>query len=375
MPTVAQAATKGRLAAPSDAVTTYPDLTGTATVLTFDPATVAALKAAGVTVGPTGAATAVAGGAGVSLPITSGYAEVHANRSFKPGYLLGSIQSFGSGLALATTTTSVALTDLVFDLGEAMVYGTIGATQDVPLFSISRPGLTVTRSGRTLQIDDSAIDLTPTGATELDALFHTTAITAHSALGTVAITARGRVGRYAYTTTTAEFPRLSGISTSVTFGPSARSLFHRVGVTPSPNGSATYNSGDSRISFPITGGTAVVHPNRKGKPISMQGVALQQGSGLVFSRGTTSVSMTDFTVKPGASAVYASVNGGPDDADLFTIDSSRSQLAVTGGNLHVDGATLALTVGAAAMLNSVFATTDFKAGAELGAMSVLASGG
>jgi hypothetical protein len=367
---------KAKASAPStsDTVTTIASLTGTGMSLTLATATVAALKAVGVTIAPEGTASLVSGGAAMNFPITSGYAEVHSDRSFKPSYVLGSIEHYGSGITLGVGGTSVNLTDLVVDLGESMIYGTIGTTEDVPLLSLGRRSLTVKQTGGVLVVGGLAADLTATGASELDALFHTTAITANMPLGTVQITASGKASSYTDTDKTSEIPRLSGIATSVTLASAARDVLARVGAAPGAYGSATYDSGTDKLSFPITGGTAVIHGALQGRAGYVQGVVLQQGSGIVLTRGSTSVTMTDLTVAPGAAKVYASVNGGADNATLFTMVTKEAEVKMVGGNVEITGVVLDLTTDAAAMLNSVFATTDFIPGTELGTVDLVASG-
>jgi hypothetical protein len=375
-PPTSKPKSKGKLSPTpsSDTVTTITALTGTGMALTFNTTTVTALKAVGVTIVPEGGATVAAAGVSMSFPITSGYAEVHSDRSFKPSYVLGSIEAYGSGITIGTAASTVNLTDLVVDLGESMIYGTIGATEDVPLFSLTRSSLSARRSGNSLVVGGLTASLTATGASELDALFHTTAITAKMPIGTLQIAGAGKASSYPYTARTAEIPRLSGIATSVTFSAAVRDIFSRVGATPGAFGSATYDSHDGDFSFPITGGTAVVHPGLAGKVGYLQGVVLHQGSGIVLTRGSTSVSMTDLTVVPGASMVYASVNGGADNAELFSMTWDKAKISMVGGNISVDGAVLDLTTGAAAMLNSVFDTTDFTPGTELGTVDLVASG-
>lgn len=361
--------------APVDTVTAFADVTGSGTVLGWDPTTVAAWKSAGVGVGPAGGAKAVLSGAGAELPITSGYVESHSDHSFKPGFVLGSIEQFGSGLTFASAATSVAAINLVFDLGESMVYGTIGSTEDIPLFSLQRAHLQVSRSGRTMRIAGVQLDLTPTGAAELDALFHTAAITPYTEIATAQITVTGKVSRYTFSEQTAEYPRLSGTSFSVTFSEPGLEVFRRVGVKPSSTGSASYDPDSGKLSFPVTGGTAVVHPDRHGLPTSISGVVLSQGSGLVLTQGSRSVTMTELTWVPATSTVYASVNGGPDNGALFSVKGLRSHISLGDGNLNVRGASFALAAGGAVMLNSVFKTSDFRVGAQLGKFTLVASGG
>lgn len=362
-----------------DTVTALSDLSGTATVLRWDTATLAAWKHAGVTMGPAGTATDVSGG--MELPITSGYLESHSDHSFKPGYLLGSIDHLGSGVSFASTSgststsTSVEATDLVFDLGQSMVYATIGGTEDFPLFSLQQDRREVKRVGRTLEIERELLYLTPTGAAELDAIFHTSVIASNTEVAAVGITARGRPSRYSYTGETVEFPRLSGIALSLRFAAGALAAFRSDGITPGAAGSASYDSGSGEVSLPITGGTAVVHPGPDGRPGRIAGVVLDWGSGLVLGGGSTSLSFSNLTFVPSTSTVYASVNGGADDGALFSVKRARkSSIRLTGGNLEMRGALLDLTADGAETLNTAFHTTGFERGFELGRLTVVASG-
>lgn len=362
--------------APGDTVTALSNVTGAATVLKWDMSTLAAWRAAGVRVGPAGAAKAVSGGVGAELPITSGYVESHSDHSFKPGYLLGSIDHFGSGLTFATASNSVEATNLVFDLGDSTVYGTIGATEDIPLFSLAQTRRLVVRSGRTLKIEGEQLDLTQTGAVELDSLFHTTAITANSELASARITVRGQVSQYTYDDETVEYTRLSGIDLSFTFGTQALAALGSVGITPSTTGSAVYDTSLAEVSFPITGGTAVVHPNRQGQPAHIAGVVLGWGDGLVLGGASASVTLSDLTFVPANATVYASVNGGADNGAVFSVKyAKRSGISLEGGNLELRGALLDLTAGGAEALNGVFHTTEFQSGFELGTFTLVASGG
>ena len=42
----------------------------------------------------------------MTFPITSGYAEIHSDKGFKPGYIEGSMEHDGSGLALTAGKTT-----------------------------------------------------------------------------------------------------------------------------------------------------------------------------------------------------------------------------------------------------------------------------
>jgi len=359
-----------------DTVTAFGNVTGRATVLALDAATVASWKTAGVTVGPAGSAKATSGGAGIDLPITSGYVESHSDPSFQPRSLLGSIDHFGSGLSFATNAGSLQVTNLVFDLGQSMVYATIGTTQDVPFFSLQQRDVRVVRSGRTLRIEGARLDLTPTGAAELKAFLPTPAIRPNIQIAAAQITVAGQVSEYTSADQATEYPRLSGIAVSITFAPGALATFGKVGVTPSPAGSASYDSKGAKVGFPITGGTAVVQLDGRRTPSRVEGVVLCWGTGLVLSEGSTSVAMTDLTYVPTTSTMYASVNGGADNGAIFSVQRpQKSRLTTAGGNLYLRGALLDLTASGASLLDSVFHTTEFNGGDELATLTLVASGG
>jgi hypothetical protein len=358
-------------AAATDTVTAIPHLTGSGTAVTLDTATMAALKSLGVSVAPEGTATLVDNGTAVNFPITSGYAEIHSDKSFKPGYVIGSIEHYGSGLTLSAGSTSVTVSDFVIDPGNSMLYATLGSTPDVPLFFLNGSGLKITESGGAVHLDGTKVELTPTATTALDNAFHTTALKPYTEIGVAHITAEGKANTY--TDKTTEISRLSGTSTSVQFNATTLKALTSLGITPSASGSATLIS-SGEISFPITGGVAVVHSDKSYKPGYIAGVLLHQESGLTLTKGSTVVNLSDFTVDPGDSMVQGSVNNGADTTDLFIANGSKVTVSSVGGTVHLDGTQLELTAGAASALNSAFGTTAFTPGFDLGTVHIIVSG-
>jgi hypothetical protein len=87
-------------------------LTGVGTTVALDASTVQALTGLGVKVALYGSATL--NGSSVTFPITSGYVEIHSNKSHKPGYIEGSIEHSASGLTL--TAGSVVLNEVTGEL-------------------------------------------------------------------------------------------------------------------------------------------------------------------------------------------------------------------------------------------------------------------
>jgi hypothetical protein len=358
-------------AAPSDTVTAIPNLTGSGTAVTLDTATITALKGLGVTVTPFGTASLVDNNTAVNFPITSGYAEIHSNKSFKPGYVIGSIEHYGSGLTLTAGSTSVTVDDFVIDPGNSMLYATMGTTPDVPLFFLNGSGLKITESGGAVHLDGTKVELTPTATTALNTAFHTTALKPYTEVGVAHITAEGTANTY--TDKTTEITRLSGTSTSVQFNSATLSALTSLGIAPSATGTATLSSA-GEISFPITGGVAVVHSDKSYKPGYIAGVLLHQESGISLTKGSTVVNLSDLTIDPANSTVDGSVNNGADNTDLFVANGSKVTVSAVGSTVHLDGTQLELTAGAASALNSAFGTTAFTAGFDLGTVHIIVSG-
>ncbi|MEA2826257.1 MAG: hypothetical protein QOG43_696, partial [Actinomycetota bacterium] len=80
----------GTGSATTDMVTAIPSLSGVGTSVKLDAGTAAALTSLGVSIAPSGSATFDAATSTITFPITAGYAEIHSDLSFKPGYILGS---------------------------------------------------------------------------------------------------------------------------------------------------------------------------------------------------------------------------------------------------------------------------------------------
>jgi hypothetical protein len=355
----------------SAAPTAIPNLTGSGTAVTLDTATITALKGLGVTVTPFGTASLVDNNTAVNFPITSGYAEIHSNKSFKPGYVIGSIEHYGSGLTLTAGSTSVTVDDFVIDPGNSMLYATMGTTPDVPLFFLNGSGLKITESGGAVHLDGTKVELTPTATTALNTAFHTTALKPYTEVGVAHITAEGTANTY--TDKTTEITRLSGTSTSVQFNSATLSALTSLGIAPSATGTATLSSA-GEISFPITGGVAVVHSDKSYKPGYIAGVLLHQESGISLTKGSTVVNLSDLTIDPANSTVDGSVNNGADNTDLFVANGSKVTVSAVGSTVHLDGTQLELTAGAASALNSAFGTTAFTAGFDLGTVHIIVSG-
>jgi hypothetical protein len=353
--------------AAADTVTAIPHLTGVGTTVELNASTMAALTSLGVKVATTGTAKLV--GSDVTFPITSGYVEIHSNHSFKPGYIVGSIEHYGSGLSFSAGGKSLAVSDFVVDPGNSMLYANVGATPDVPLLSLDGAAVKVSMSGADVVLDGTVAKLTQTAASALDKTFGTTAVKAGLPLGTVHLVAAGTANTYTGAAT--EVSRLSGTSTSVALDPATVAALTSLKVKLAPEGTATVSGGE--IHFPITGGFAVIHKDLGYKPGYISGVLIHQGSGFTLTAGKTTVTLSDFVVDPGNSTLTGTVDGTEIGVPLLSLNGSGVKISTVGSTVHLDGTVASLTAVAASALNKAFGTTALKAGIELGVVHIIAS--
>jgi hypothetical protein len=88
-------------------------LGGKQTAVKLDAGTADALKSLGVSVAPTGTGKFDAGTGTVSFPITGGFAAIHSDKGYKPGYIAGNVIHQGSGLKFSKGNQSIEVTDFV----------------------------------------------------------------------------------------------------------------------------------------------------------------------------------------------------------------------------------------------------------------------
>jgi hypothetical protein len=367
---VVPAASVGASTTP-DTVTTIPALTGIGTTLTLNASTAAALTSLGVKVAPAGSATV--SGSAVHFPITSGYVEIHSDKHHQPGYIEGSIEHYGSGLTLTAGTTTVTISDFVVDPGNSSLYASVNGVPDkAPLLQLDGRKVSVSKDGSgDVVLNGTVANLTTGAATALNSAFGTQAIKGGTPLGTVHLVAKGQANTYSGKVS--EISRLSG-STSLDLNPTTAAALTSLGVTPGVTGTATATG--STVSFPITGGNAVIHANKHYAPGFVDGVVLHQGSGLTLTKGSTTVKLSNFTIDPGNSILFGDVNGTVPAANvpLLQLDGRPLQISVSGGQVHLDGTIVNLTPTAATALNKAFGVTAFTAGMPLGTAHITVSG-
>jgi len=353
-----------------DTVTAIPALTGVGTTLTLNATTAAALAGLGVKVAPEGSATA--SGSAVTFPITSGYVEIHSDVHHRPGYIEGSIEHYGSGLTLTAGSTTVTLSDFVVDPGNSNLYASVNGVPDkAPLLQLDGRKVSVSTDGSgDVVLNGTVANLTDSAASALDSAFGTRAITGGTPLGTVHLVAKGQ--KNTYKGKVSEIPRVSG-TTSLDLNATTAAALTSLGVTPGVTGTATVSG--STVSFPITGGDAVIHADRHYRPGYVDGVILHQGSGLTLTKGATTVTLTDFTIDPGNSILYGNVDGtvGAADVPLLQLDGRPLTISSDGTVVHLDGTIANLTPTAATALDKAFGVTAFAAGMPLGTAHIAAS--
>ena len=164
-------------------------LGGKQTAVKLDAGTADALKSLNVTVAPTGTAKFDAGTGTVSFPITGGYAAIHSDKSYQPGYIAGNVIHQGSGLKFSSGSKSIEVTDFVVDPGTSVLTATAGGKAGIPLLSLDGTNVAVSMSGSDVVLQGTVAKLTATGASALNSTFGVSAFKEGIPLGVVTLTA------------------------------------------------------------------------------------------------------------------------------------------------------------------------------------------
>ena len=173
-------------------VTSIPRLSGVSTSVIADSSTLAALTSLGVSVAPTGSGTFNAATGTLGFPITGGFAAIHSDHAFKPGYVVGSIIHEGSGLKFSKGGKSIELDNFVVDPGNSILTGTVGGKPGVPLLQLDGSKLQITQPNGDVQLYGTVAELTDTAASALNSTFGVTAFKAGMPLGVVKLLASGQ---------------------------------------------------------------------------------------------------------------------------------------------------------------------------------------
>jgi len=150
-------------------------------------------------------------------------------------------------------------------------------------------------------------------------------------------------------------------ATTVKLEASTAEALTSLGISVAPVSPAS--AGSKGVKFPITGGkvnskTLAGHINHSG--------------GLRFSKGSTVVDLTKFTIKIDKKPDLVATVGGS-RVSILSLDLSELKNSSKGKKIKLSGVKAALTADAAAALNAAFATTAFTKGLALGTASVSAT--
>lgn len=333
----ASALVAGLAAAPARAADRV-DLTGGGTTLRLAPATARALDGLGVSVTPTGRATA--GARGVTFPITDGRLDPETARG---------VFRHRGGLRLQAGHVRVTLSDFNVVVGRRSTMsaringgGRLGALQPVVSRArIARDGLTTTVSG-------VQIRLGARGARALNRAFHVRAFSPRLVLGTATIRARSEQVAFA------------GGRTDLALDPAAGAALTSLGVAPGLVGDARANA-DGSFAFPITGGK-----------VNAQTLAgdVRHSGGISLTAGGTRVELTSFEIDTAERTLSANVTGVRGKVAILALDLRAIQRTDGDGTVTVANVPARLTKAAADALNAAFGVTAFAEGFQLGVATV-----
>lgn len=166
-------------------------LTGQSTSVKLDPSTAMALQQLGVTVAPVGVATFDAPTSTVSFPITGGFAAIHSDLGFRPGYITGSIIHQGSGLTFSKGGKSLTVKDFVVDPGGSTLTATAGNMAGVDILALDGANVKVSMDGGNVVLDGTVAKLTAGAAAALNQTLGVTGFKEGIPLGTVHLVAAG----------------------------------------------------------------------------------------------------------------------------------------------------------------------------------------
>ena len=133
--------------ASTDKTTAISRLTGKSTSVTLDAGTAAALESLGVAVAPVGSASFDAATGTVSFPITGGFAAIHSDLAYKPGYIAGTVIHQASGLKFSKGNKSIEVTDFVVDPGNSILTASAGGKSGIPLLDLDGTAVKVGSRG------------------------------------------------------------------------------------------------------------------------------------------------------------------------------------------------------------------------------------
>ena len=146
-------------------------LDGKTTSVTLDPNTAKALQSLGVAVAPVGSAKFDSATSTVSFPITGGFAAIHSDLGYKPGYIAGHVIHEASGLKFSKGNRSIEVTDFVVDPGNSMLTASSGGKSGIPLLALDGTNVKVSMEGSDVVLQGTVAKLTSQGAAAMNSTF------------------------------------------------------------------------------------------------------------------------------------------------------------------------------------------------------------
>ena len=169
-------------------------LDGKTTNVTLDAGTAKALQSLGVSVAPVGSARFDSATSTVSFPITGGYAAIHSDLGYKPGYIAGHVIHEASGLKFSKGSKSIEVTDFVVDPGNSILTASSGGKSGIPLLFLDGAAVKVSMEGSDVVLQGTVAKLTAPGAAALNSTFGVSDFKEGIPLGVVRLVAAGTAG-------------------------------------------------------------------------------------------------------------------------------------------------------------------------------------
>ena len=169
-------------------------LDGKTTSVTLDAGTARALQSLGVAVAPVGSAKFDSATSTVSFPITGGFAAIHSDLGYKPGYIAGHVIHEASGLKFSKGNRSIEVTDFVVDPGNSVLTASSGGKSGIPLLSLDGTNVKVSNEGSDVVLQGTVAKLTAPGAAALNATFGVSDFKEGLPLGVVRLVAATATG-------------------------------------------------------------------------------------------------------------------------------------------------------------------------------------
>ena len=184
--------TAGTYDAAKDKTTEITRLSGVSTSVKLDAGTAGALKSLGVAVAPEGSAAFDAATSTVSFPITGGFAAIHTDHSYQPGFIAGVVIHEGSGLTFSKGDKTLTVKDFVVDPGGSTLTASAGDKVGIPLLSLDGTNVKAGMENGNVALDGTVAKLTATAASVLNSTFGVTAFKEGLPLGVVHVVAAGK---------------------------------------------------------------------------------------------------------------------------------------------------------------------------------------